>query len=131
MSRDVNFICNLNKGLYQVVCNTIMTDEVIITEQQIAHVEEGHPGDYAKLSPFLSQAIQEPDYILRANKPNTAVIIKRIQTEGTILDVVLRLKVAQDPDEYKNSIITMWEISEKRFRRLLRQSEILYKRESL
>ena len=30
--------------------------------------------------------------------------------------------------EYKNSIITMWSISQKRFRRLLRQSEILYKK---
>ena len=44
-------------------------------------------------------------------------------------EIVLRLKVSDDPQEYKNSIITMWSISPKRFRRLLRQSEILYKKE--
>ena len=41
---------------------------------------------------------------------------------------ILRLKVSGDPEEYKNSIITMWSISQKCFRRLLRQSEILYKK---
>ena len=43
-------------------------------------------------------------------------------------EIILRLKVSSDPEEYKNSIITMWSISQKRFRRLLRQSEILYKK---
>lgn len=43
-------------------------------------------------------------------------------------EIILRLKVSSDLEEYKNSIITMWSISQKRFRRLLRQSEILYKK---
>ena len=54
--------------------------------------------------------------------------MKEISTPELTAEIILRLKVSSDPEEYKNSIITMWSISQKRFRRLLRQSEILYKK---
>lgn len=67
-------------------------------------------------------------YILRGNRPHTALVLKEISTPDLTAEIILRLKVSNDPEEYKNSIITMWSISQKRFRRLLRQSEILYKK---
>ena len=129
MKPDVNFICKINRELYRVVEDDLVSDDVIITEQQILHIEEGHPGDYALLSAYVPQALQEPDYILRGNRPHTALVLKQITTPELTAEVVLRLKVSSDPEEYKNSIITMWNLSPKRFRRLLRQSEILYKKE--
>ena len=125
----MNFICKINRELYRVVEDDLVSDDVIITEQQILHIEEGHPGDYALLSAYVPQALQEPDYILRGNRPHTALVLKQITTPELTAEVVLRLKVSSDPEEYKNSIITMWNLSPKRFRRLLRQSEILYKKE--
>ena len=56
-------------------------------------------------------------------------MLKQIELPDFTAEVVLRLKVSSDPEEYKNSIITLWKISAKRYRRLLRQSEILYKKE--
>ena len=129
MKPDVNFICKINRELYRVVEDDLVSEDVIITEQQILHIEEGHPGDYARLSAYVPQALQEPDYILRGNRPHTALVLKQITTPELTAEVVLRLKVSSDPEEYKNSIITMWNLSPKRFRRLLRQSEILYKKE--
>lgn len=129
MNPDVNFICKINRELYRVVEDDLVSDDVIITEQQIFHIEEGHPGDYARLSAYIPQALQEPDYILRGNRPHTALVLKQITTSELTAEVILRLKVSSDPEEYKNSIITMWNLSPKRFRRLLRQSEILYKKE--
>ena len=126
---DVNFVCKIDKSLYSVVDQNLVTDEVIITEQQILHIEEGHPGDYARLAVHVPDVLQQPDYILRGNRPHTALVLKQISTPEMTAEVVLRLKVSGDPEEYKNSIITMWNISQKRFRRLLRQSEILYKKE--
>ena len=128
MSADVNFICKIDRELYRVVEQELMTEEVIITEEQILHIEEGHPGDYRRLSAYISQVLQEPDYILRGNRPHTALVLKEISTPDLTAEIILRLKVSSDPEEYKNSIITMWSISQKRFRRLLRQSEILYKK---
>lgn len=46
MSADVNFICKIDRELYRVVEQELLTEEVIITEEQILHIEEGHPGDY-------------------------------------------------------------------------------------
>lgn len=129
MKPDVNFICKINRELYRVVEDDLVSEDVIITEQQILHIEEGHPGDYTRLSAYIPQALQEPDYILRGNRPHTALVLKQITTSELTAEVVLRLKVSSDPEEYKNSIITMWNLSPKRFRRLLRQSEILYKKE--
>lgn len=126
---DVNFVCKLDRELYKVVTDDIQTDEVIITDEQIAHIEEGHPGAYSQFMQYLPRTIQDPDYILRGNKPNTALVLKRIVEEEAITEVVLRIKVASDPVAYRNSIITLWHIGPKRFRRLLRQSEILYKKE--
>ena len=126
---DVNFVCKLDMKLYRVVSDDMQTDEVIITEQQVAHIEEGHPGAYARFMHYLPRVLHDPDYILRGNKPNTALVLKQIIEEDAITEVVLRLKVSSDPAAYRNSIITLWHISAKRFRRLLRQSEILYKRE--
>ena len=120
--------CECGREFYRVVEQELLTEEVIITEEQILHIEEGHPGDYGRLSAYISQVLQEPDYILRGNRPHTALVLKEISTPDLTAEIILRLKVFSDPEEYKNSIITMWSISQKRFRRLLRQSEILYKK---
>lgn len=125
----MNFICKIDRELYRVVEEDLVTDEVVITEQQILHIEEGHPGDFECLSGYIPQILQEPDYILRGNRPHTALVLKRIATPEFEAEVILRLKVSGDPAEYKNSIITMWKISKKRFLRLLRQGETLYKKE--
>ena len=129
MDTDVNFICKIDRELYRVVDQDLVTDDVIITEQQILHIEDGHSGDYDRLSSHIPLILQEPDYILRGNRPHTALVLKEIVTPELTAEVVLRLKVSDDPEDYKNSIITMWNISQKRFRRLLRQSDILYKKE--
>lgn len=129
VNQDVNFVCKIDRSLYHVIEQDLVTDEVIITEQQILHIEEGHPGDYNRLAAHIPDVLQQPDYILRGNRPHTALVLKQISTPEMTAEVILRLKVSGDPEEYKNSIITMWNISQKRFRRLLRQSEILYKKE--
>ena len=129
VKQDVNFICKINRELYRVVEEDLVTDGVIITEQQVLHIEEGHPGDFERLADYIPQILQDPDYILRGNRPHTALVLKRIETPEFEAEVILRLKVSSDPVDYKNSIITMWKISKKRFLRLIRQGEMLYKKE--
>ena len=126
---NFNFVCKIDRELYRVVSGDIQTDDVIITAQQIAHIEEGHLGAYVQFMQYLPRVLRDPDFILRGNKPHTALVIKQIVEEDAITEVVLRLKVSSDPAAYRNSIITLWHISPKRFHRLLRQSEILYKKE--
>ena len=124
----MNFVCKIDKTLYHVVERDIAADEVIITDRQIMHIEEGHPGDYDILISHIPDVLQDPDYILRGNQPHTALVLKQISTPELTTEVVLRLKVPDDPGEYKNSIITMWKISQKRLERLIRNGEVLYKK---
>lgn len=49
---DVNFVCKLDKELYKVITEDIRTDEVIITDERIQHIQERHPDDYERFSTY-------------------------------------------------------------------------------
>ena len=115
--------------IYKCVTEDIQTDEVIITERQIEHIKERHPNDYERYFTYAKEIIQAPDYILEANKPNTAFVLKHIVDNGKNYQLILRLRTSQDPTDYCNSIITFLKVEEKRYNRYLRTKKILYKSE--
>lgn len=127
--KDVHSIGKIDIEKYKCVTKDIKTDEVIITDNQIAHIKERHPNDYERYFEYASEIIKNPDYILEANKPNTAFILKHIEENGKNYQLILRLKTSSDPKEYKNSIITFLKVEEKRYNRYLRTKKILYKSE--
>ena len=83
---DVNFVGKIDREIYKCVTKDIVTDEVIITEDQILHICERHPSDYEKFGKYIPQILAEPDYILEANKPNTAFVLKRITADEKIFN---------------------------------------------
>lgn len=123
---EVQYVGKIDRKLYQGITPDIRTDEVIITERQIEHIQERHPGDFEKYKQFFKEAIQDPDYILKANKENTALILKEINIDGEGVKLVLRLQTSTDPVGYKNSIITFQKINAKRYTRYVKNAEILY-----
>lgn len=126
---DVNFVCKLNKELYKVVTEDIRTDEVIITDERIQHIQERHPDDYERFSTYLAEIVQSPDYIIRDPRPQTGMLLKEITVgeTGEHFRIALRLAASQDPAHYKNSIITFLKIRQKEWERLIHNKEILYK----
>ena len=78
---------------------------------------------------YVNEILESPDYILEANKPNTAFILKHICDNGKNYQLILRLKTSQDPIGYKNSVITFLKVDDKRYNRYLRTKKILYKNE--
>lgn len=119
----------IDKNIYSCITEKFATDEVIITEERIAHVKERHPNDYERFCAYIPEIIAEPDYIVEANKENTAVILKEINNDGEKFKLVLRIWVKGDPENYKNSIITFLHIGEVTWKKILRNKNILYKRE--
>ena len=116
--------------IYRCISEYIITDEVIITDERVGHVKERHPDDYEKYCEYLKEIVERPDYIIEANKRDTALILKQIiESKEKQFKTVLRLKTSTDKPEYKNSIITFMKINEKEWKRLLRNKRILYKRE--
>ena len=122
-------IGKLNKDLYRCVTRDIATDEVILTDERIAHIQQRHPGDYERFAQYLFEIISDPDYILQANKPNTAFLLKQICDADERFELILRLKVCSDPAGYKNSVITFLRIEEKKWKKYIRNKTVLYKKE--
>lgn len=126
---DVHRVGKIDREIYKCITDDISTEEVVITDNQIQHINDRHPNDYERFSQYFGDIVENPDYIIKANKPNTAVILKEIEDNGEKFQTVLRLCTSKEPEGYKNSIITFLKIDKKRWERYLRTKEILYKRE--
>lgn len=124
----MHFVGKLNKEIFRCISKDIRTDEVIITEERIQHVNDRHPGEHEKIKEYLKEAVENPDYIIADKHPDTGLIIKEIKTEDTYIQLVLRVCTSKDEIEFKNSVISLWEISERRLQNYLRNKSILYKR---
>lgn len=114
---------------YTVVSPNIRTDEVVITDERIAHIKERHPNDFEKYSRYISIMLENPQYILADPVPDTAVIIQEFSEGNEHFRLILKLAVTESAAGKKNSIITFLKISEKKFRKYLRNKKILYKSE--
>ncbi len=121
-------IGRIDKEIYECVSKNIVTDEVIITDNQIQHIKNRHPNDYELFSGYFKEIVENPDFIIEANKPNTALILKEIQHGNEKFKTVLRLITTTDNPMFKNSIITFMKIDQKEWDRLLRNKNILYKK---
>lgn len=126
---DVHYVTRLDVEKYRCVTEQITTDEVIITGERIQHIKERHPRDFERYEGYLAKIIEAPDFILESDMPHTAFLLKEIQEEAEHFQLILRLKVVGDPEDYKNSIITFLKVSEKKWNKYLRNKKILYKRE--
>ena len=127
----LNFVCKLDKNLYKIISENISSDEVIITDRAIEHIKNSHADNFENFSKYFSEIIIEPDYILEANKPNRALLLKEIEVENKKLKLILRLQTSADNPESKNSIVTFQHISDKRFNRYIKNAKILYKNPKL
>ena len=125
----MHIIGKINKNIYKCVTEDITTEEVIITDNQINHIKNRHPNDYENFSSYFSDILSDPDFILEANKPNTAFILKQITENDLTVQLILRLQTSQDPKGYKNSFITFLKIDIKTWNKYLRNKKILYRKD--
>ena len=123
------FIGRIDIKKFKAVSDNIITDEVIITDERIQHIKERHPNDFERYCQYMREIVENPDYILSANKPNSAVLLKSIEENGKKYKLILRLKTANDLNNYKNSVITFQKVENKRYTRYTRSEKILYKSE--
>lgn len=106
-----------------------MTDEVIITEEQIMHIGERHSEAYLDTMHYVTDILNNPDYIFRDRRPNTGLVVKKICNEKKSFLLVLKIITSDDNRDYKNSVITSWKITEKRLNNYIRNKDIIYKKE--
>lgn len=125
----VYLVGKIDIEIYNCITKDITTDEVIITDKQIDHIKNRHPNDYELFNKYLERIVEQPDYIIEANKPFTALILKEIQIDNKKFKTVVRLATSNDTPSYKNSIITFMKIDDREWNRILKNKKILYKSE--
>lgn len=125
----MHIIGRIDINIYKRISGDIVTDEVIITNERIEHIKNNHPNDFEIYYGYLKSIIESPEYIIEANKPDTALILKQFENNGKQFKTVLRLHTSKDDPNYKNSVITFMRINTSEWGRLLRNKKILYKNE--
>lgn len=125
----VHTIGKIDRNIYKCIAEDIVTDEVIITDEQIRHISDRHPEAYEQVMEYIGDAIRTPDYIIADKHPFTGLVVKKIYRNNEYLQVVLRVCTSEDKKGYKNSVISCWNISERRLQNYLRNKKILYKKE--
>ncbi len=115
--------------IYDCISSDHVTDEVIITEEQMMHIRERHPDAYIDTVHYVREILDAPDYIFKDKRPNTGLVVKRILNDEESFLLVLKIITSSDNMDYKNSVITSWKITEKRLNNYLRNKDIIYKKE--
>lgn len=128
-AQDIHYVGKIDKNIYKCVTEDIKTDEVIITDERIQHIKERHPNDYERFYSYIPEMISNPDYVIEANKANTAVILKEIKANDERFKLILRMAVQSDPKEYKNSVISFWKVGEATWKKALKNKKVLYRSE--
>lgn len=126
----MHYIGKIKKEIYQHISDKeILSDDVIITDDRIQHIIERRGQDfYNKYKAVFPDIVSDPDYVFKDKMPNTAIASKIFEDENSSVNIVLRLIVEGENKEYKNSIITAIQESNKRFKQRIRNNDILYKR---
>lgn len=117
---------NINKDMFAEISTDVTTNEVIITDDRIEH-SNLHNNAYEKYGDLIPDVLANPDVVYQDKRPYTAIMLKQIQDNGKTAQLVLRLHVSSDNPEYKNSIISFWDISDKRRQSYERNKKIIYK----
>lgn len=124
----MQYIGKIDKEKYKLITEDITTDDVILTDKQVEHIKERHPKDYEQYFKYISEIVENPDYIIRDTKPNTGFLLKEFLDKDKRFQLILRLHTSGDNEEYKNSIITFLKVSEKKYKQYLRNKEIVWKK---
>lgn len=122
---DVHYVGKINKEIFSCVTKDIITDDVIITDELIEHIKERHPNDFEKYNEYIRLAVEQPEYIIEANKEKSALILKSFIEDNNRFKTILRIVTSTDNENYKNSIITFMKINEKERKRLIKNKNTL------
>ena len=99
---EVHLVGKINRNIYRCITEDIVTDDVIITENQMQHILDRHPEAYKEVIDYLSDIIQEPDLIIKDKHKNTGLVVKKIKTGNEYAQMVLRICTSNDDPNYKN-----------------------------
>lgn len=125
---EIKVLGKLNIVLLEKVFGIIQTDEIIVTNERVAHIQERHPQDYELFVKYGANSVQNPDYVIKDIKHDgTVFMVKKLP--DTNLNVVVRVALDTDQEGLKNSVMTFYRIRERNLKKLIEKNRLLYKKE--
>lgn len=100
---QIYVIGSLDMSIYKCISKDYVTDQVIMTEKQLAHIKEHHPEAYENAISYLGHILKQPDYIIKDKEPNTGLVIKNVVACEKYVLLVLRI-CTSCKEGYQNSI---------------------------
>ena len=106
---------------------SIKGQNVVLRKERLDHIVESHSDIGTDVPDVLKRTILEPDLILKDNKNDqTAMFVKKDSIN--LVNTIVKLSNANN---YDNSVITAFRISDKRYNRLLKKNAALLKRDDM
>jgi SPP1 gp7 family putative phage head morphogenesis protein len=106
---------------------SIKGQNVVLRKERLDHILEGHSDIGTDVPNVLKRTILKPDLILKDNKNDqTAMFVKKDSIN--LVNTIVKLSNANN---YDNSVITAFRISDKRYNRLLKKNTALLKRDDM
>ena len=127
----MQYITNLDKEKLGIYKNTIITEEVILTDERLyEHILLYHEEEYKQLKPYIRNIIKNPDYIIEDNRNEaTMIYLKKIDSIEKSGRVVIKLALGQDKKHSKNSIITLMKLNKRTWKQTIRnRGKIIWKK---
>ena len=126
---NLNFVGKLNISMLGKYSTKIITEKVIITDERLEHIKEHHPELEYKEIKSIKSAIENPDFIFEDRKNiDTILLVKKINMFNKHSRIVVKLNTRTDIQDKFNSVISFWQISEKKLGQYLRNEKIIYKK---
>jgi len=76
----LQYIGKIDRNKFTEITKDISVEDVILTDKQVEHIKERHPNDYELYFKYIKEIVENPDYIIRDNKPNTGFLLKEFIT---------------------------------------------------
>ena len=106
---DLVNICDIDSDIYSKITAEIRGTKVIITQKQIEHIKERHADAAEIVLEKYKAVLKNPDYIFLDEKhEHTGLIVKKLENtvKVELINIVLRIAIAEDKPGVKHSIIT-------------------------
>lgn len=125
---EVQCLGKINTEVLEKEFGKIQTDEIIVTNERLAHIKKRHPEDYALFEKYGKESVSAPDLIVKdvKNKGTVFMVLKR---PGINVNAVVRVVLESDNRKLKNSVMTFYRLGEKKLKKLIEKNSLLYKKE--
>ena len=125
---EITVLGKINAKILEHEFGVLKTTDIIITRERINHIKSHHAIDYHFFEDYGKEAVENPDIVIKDIKhDNTVFMIKRLNAIN--LNVIVKLVLADNEGDLKNSVMTFYRIRHKNLVKLQNNNKVLYKEE--